>query len=103
MFASFSFSSGDLIAVFVAPFRLFTTSFGSPAGPTIANQAVMSKPGSVSEIAGQSGTSALRFAEVTPSWRIVPPLTWAIALPMSTKVKSSVPPSTSLTASGMPL
>ena len=86
MCASLSFISGVFRACVVAPFNLSTTSFGMPAGPTMANQAVMSKPGRISAMAGTSGASGVRLGDVTPSARMVLPLTWASALPMSAKV-----------------
>jgi hypothetical protein len=45
-----------------------------PAGATIANHALMSNPGSVSAIAGQSDSSGERFSDVTPSARSRPAL-----------------------------
>lgn len=49
-----------------------TTSRGMPAGPHRQVQEDMSKPGSVSAMAGVSGTTGLRASEVTPSARTRP-------------------------------
>ena len=48
-------------------------------------------------------TIGLRFADVTPIARKLPPLACAIAFPRSTNVSWSVPASRSFTARGMPL
>src|SRR6478752_4320660 len=73
------------------------------AGATIECHPTTSKPGYVSDTVGQSGTSGLRFSDVTPSDFNFPPLTCAIADPMSPTLKSTVPLIVSTTDGGMPL
>ncbi|MCY1560319.1 hypothetical protein D9M68_974450 [compost metagenome] len=79
-----------------------TSSLDMPTGPTIAFQEGKSKPGSVSEIAGQSGVVGLRLSDVTASARNCPAFTCAWALPGSVNVASRMPPITSVMVAGLP-
>ena len=68
-------TSGTESALLISAFSRTTSSRGMPAGPNIAYQTLISKPGSVSATVGTSGSRAERFASVTASSRSLPAFT----------------------------
>src|SRR6185369_13479363 len=81
-----------------------TTSLGMPFGPTMPNQAVVSKPGNPdSAMVGTSGIAGDRLAVVTASARTRPDFTCGTAVAIWSNNISIWPPITSVMAAALPL
>ena len=97
---SLGLTSGDCTAATMARPSASCSGSGVPAGTKTANQAVTStfgRPASVK--VGTSGSCGSRCAEVTPSARILPPLTCAAAKAVLTKAACTSPAMIAVTAS----
>src|SRR6516162_2894721 len=77
-------------ASFTPALILSTTAGGVLGGPTMANQAADSKPGSVSAMVGTSGNAVIRFGVATPKSLSCPPFTSASDTPRLSNMRSTL-------------
>ena len=80
-----------------------TTSGGRRPGPNRPNHDTAVKPGTVSAIAGTSGSSAMRFSAPSPMIFTVSALACGIALPVEMNINWMWPAMTSSRAGVAPL
>src|SRR5215831_8079033 len=95
--ASLSRISGSLRISPTSPLSRSMMGRGVPPGAARPSQEMTSKPGSVSAMAGISGSSTKRLREETASPRNMPPLIWANAIVPVSIMTSSRPPNRSCT------
>ena len=80
------------------------TSFGRPAGPTMLNQILASKPGNpASAIVGTSGNIELRLPDESAKALNLPACMCEAAAPNEEKRRGTCPPSSSVMAGLPPL
>ena len=80
-----------------------TISFGVPAGATIPCHACQSKPGTVAEIGGTSGSSVEGLAADVPKAITLPARIFGTATVASANITCIAPLKRSVSAAGVPL